>query len=134
MTHAAAKHRVMDTELAERLARDGVRTCGYPGGALLPSRSRLRDLRTMGRPRVLLAKLSVRTSAQGRQYLSGWLGKASVVGFPGEADKFGNAVWDIFVSEPEPRAGTVADGRRERQDRVCAAVTRGVDLDDAIPF
>ena len=41
-------------------------------------------------PRVLLLTLSRRTSAKGREYLSGYLGKTSVVGFPGEPDKFGN--------------------------------------------
>jgi hypothetical protein len=54
-------------------------------------------------PRVLLATLSVRTSAKGRQYLSGWLGRARVVGFAGEPDKWGNPTWDVFVAEPEPR-------------------------------
>ena len=47
--------------------------------------------------------LSQRTSGKGNAYLSGWLGKASVVAFPGEADKFGNATWDLFVSPAPPR-------------------------------
>src|SRR4051794_15081598 len=56
-------------------------------------------------PRVLLMQLSQRTSAKGNAYLSGWLGKASVVAFQAEEpDKFGNPVWDVFVSTPEPRA------------------------------
>jgi hypothetical protein len=54
-------------------------------------------------PCVLLLTLSARTSAKGRLYLSGWLGKASVVAFPGEPDKHGNPTWDLFVSTPEPR-------------------------------
>jgi hypothetical protein len=58
------------------------------------------DLRSMSRPKVLLAKLSVRTSAKGRQYLAGWLGNASVVGFEGEPDKNGNLVWDILFQNP----------------------------------
>jgi hypothetical protein len=53
--------------------------------------------------RVLLMTLSVRTSAKGNTYLAGWLGKASVVAFAGEPDKFGNPTWDVFLSEPEPR-------------------------------
>lgn len=57
----------------------------------------------MSGPRVLLMQLSIRTSAKGNTYLSGWLGKAQVVGFPGEADKFGNATWDLYVAEPERR-------------------------------
>src|SRR5690348_5379754 len=54
--------------------------------------------------RVLLLQLSERTSAKGRPYLGGWLGKASVVAFQAEEpDKFGNPVWDVFVAEPQPR-------------------------------
>ena len=58
----------------------------------------------MNANRVLLMQLSERTSAKGNRYLSGWLGKASVVAFQAEApDKFGNPVWEVFVSTPEPR-------------------------------
>ena len=63
-------------------------------------------MRTMSNPRVLLTTLSVRTSARGRQFLSGFLGKSRVIAFEGEADRFGNATWDIFVAEPEPRDGS----------------------------
>jgi hypothetical protein len=119
VTHAAAKHRRMDAELTERLARDGGNgpaggtIAPVPVGALLPSRFRLQDLRTMSRPKVLLAKLSVHTSAKGREYLSGFLGKASVVGFKGEPDRFGNPCWNIFVSEPEPREGATVSSHGE---------------------
>jgi hypothetical protein len=61
--------------------------------------------------KVLLATLSVRTSAKGRPYLSGWLGKASVVAFEGEPDKFGNPTWNIYLCEPEPREGTQKPAR-----------------------
>src|SRR6186997_3079035 len=57
----------------------------------------------MNANRVLLLTLSERTSAKGNPYLSGWLGKASVVAFRGEDDKHGNPTWDVFVSTPEPR-------------------------------
>ena len=92
-----------------------------PGHALLPSRLRAKDLRTMSNPRVHLTTLSVRTSAKGNAYLSGCLGKASVVAFAGEPDKHGNATWDVFLAQPEPRDGATAprqsppccsDGRR----------------------
>jgi hypothetical protein len=66
-----------------------------------------------GSKRVLLTTLSVRTSAKGRAYLSGWLGKASVVAFAGEPDKHGNPTWDVFLCEPEPRPG--ATGRPPRR-------------------
>src|SRR4051794_18996669 len=52
--------------------------------------------------------------------MSGWLGKASVVAFQAEEpDKFGNAVWDVFVSTPEPRpeAGQERDPARRPQGR-----------------
>src|SRR4051812_8675780 len=50
-------------------------------------------------------QLSQRTSAKGNAYLAGWLGKASVVAFQAEEpDKWGNPVWDVFVSTPEPRS------------------------------
>ena len=55
---------------------------------------------------VLLTTLSVRTSAKGNAYLAGWLGKASVVAFPGEADKFGNPTWDPFLSQPAAHDGS----------------------------
>jgi hypothetical protein len=58
----------------------------------------------MSGARVLLATLSVRTSARGTAYLSGWLGRARVVGFAGERDKWGNPTWNIFVAEPEQSA------------------------------
>jgi hypothetical protein len=68
--------------------------------------------------RVLLTTLSVRTSAKGNQYLAGWLGKASVVAFAGEPDKFGNPTWDVFLCEPEPRlaAQKAPQGPQERDE------------------
>src|SRR3954447_11232734 len=71
-------------------------------------------------PRVLLLQLSERTSAKGNRYFAGWLGKASVVAFQAEEpDKFGNPVWDVFVSMPEPRpeAGQERDPARRPQAR-----------------
>jgi hypothetical protein len=114
VTRAARAHGALDAAQAETMARDGrsanVADPGH-GGALLPSRKRLTDLRTMDRPkrpRVLLTTLSVRTSAAGRQYLSGFLAKARVVAFEGEPDRFGNPTWDLFLSEPEPRDGAAS--------------------------
>ena len=71
--------------------------------------------------RVLLLTLSERTSAKGRRYMSGWLGKVSEVAFEAEEpDRYGNAQWEVFVSSPEPRAEgksatVVGTGRGERQ-------------------
>jgi hypothetical protein len=59
----------------------------------------------MTNSRVLLAVLSQRTSAKGRPYLSGWLGKARVVAFAGEPDARGDPTWELYVAEPELRDG-----------------------------
>src|SRR3954451_13405042 len=68
--------------------------------------------------RVLLMQLSQRTSAKGNRYLSGWLGKASVVAFQAEEpDKWGNPVWDLFVSTPEPRPEAGQEPARRPQAR-----------------
>jgi hypothetical protein len=53
--------------------------------------------------RVLLATLSVRTSAKGRKYLSGFLGRTKLLGFPGEPDKFGHETFDLFIAEAPPK-------------------------------
>ena len=68
-------------------------------------------------PRVLLLTLSERTSGKGNRYLSGWLGKASVVAFAGEPDKHGNPTWDLFVSEPQPRAEAGQERPQARPER-----------------
>ncbi len=62
--------------------------------------------------KVLLLTLSRRTSAKGREYMSGWLGKASVVAFQGEPDKFGNETWEVFVATPQPCGDGTAAGDR----------------------
>jgi hypothetical protein len=65
--------------------------------------------------RVLLMTLSKRTSAKGVAYLSGWLGKAKLVAFKSdEPDKYGNPVWNIYASEPEPKADTPGDRDGQR--------------------
>lgn len=69
----------------------------------------------MSAPGVLLTTLSIRTSASGRQYLSGYLGKCRVVAFTGEPDRFGNETWDIFLAEPDRRSDSehhAANGNR----------------------
>jgi hypothetical protein len=67
--------------------------------------------------RVHLLTLSERTSAKGNAYLSGWLGKASVVAFRGEDDKHGNPTWDLFVSEPQPRTERRPEAEQEPELR-----------------
>jgi hypothetical protein len=55
-------------------------------------------------PRVLLMQLSECVSGGGRRYLSGFLGRASVVAFEAkEPDRFGRKCWDVYVSTPRPK-------------------------------
>jgi hypothetical protein len=124
---AGSGDRFVDVDPVERRAAE--RDPPAYVGALLPSRLRNQDLRSMSRPRVLLAKLSVRTSSKGREYLSGWLGKASVVGFQGDPDKFGNPVWDVYVSEPEPKDGTATTAPRAPQQHQERAIPAPAGVD-----
>src|SRR6476620_10301565 len=80
--------------------------------------------------RVLLMQLSERTSGKGNRYLSGWLGKASVVAFAGEPDKHGNPTWDLFVSEPQPRAEVGQERDPARRPQVKSANLAGSDPGD----
>jgi hypothetical protein len=59
---------------------------------------------------VLLMTLSQRTSGKGNTYLSGWLGKARLVGFRGEDDERGNPVWQIYAAAPAPGEDQAAGG------------------------
>jgi hypothetical protein len=64
----------------------------------------------MSGPRVLLMRLSIRESARGTEYLTGYLGLSRMVAFKSrEPDKFGNEQWELFVSEPEPKDGQRRD-------------------------
>lgn len=53
--------------------------------------------------RVLLLELKERTSAAGNRYLSGWLGKASVVAFL-DRDA-AEPTWQVFVASPQRSGG-----------------------------
>jgi hypothetical protein len=75
-------------------------------------------------PRVLLMTLSERISERGNVYLSGWLGRARLVGFKAkELDRYGNEQWEIYAAEPPPKA----DGDREprQQSERAPPPTRG---------
>lgn len=56
-----------------------------------------------GGDKVLLIELKERTSAAGNRYLSGWLGKASVVAFL-DRDA-AEPTWQVFVASPQTRSG-----------------------------
>src|SRR5688572_11497816 len=87
-------------EHAQQLARHQQHP-GRAAACAVPAGHHCEDI-TMSNNKVLLTTLSVRTSSKGRPYLAGWLGKASVVAFAGEPDKFGNPTWDLFLAGPEP--------------------------------
>jgi len=68
----------------------------------------------MTNDKVLLLELKERTSASGNRYLSGWLGKASVVAF---LDKdAAEPTWQVFVSTPKPRQNDGAQPSRRRDN------------------
>ena len=90
-----------------------------------------------GGEKVLLLELRERTSAAGNRYLSGWLGKASVVAFLDR--EAAEPTWRVYVSTPQQRQ-TDAPGRtadtspftpRKRKPRGASPMTAG-DLDDPI--
>lgn len=56
--------------------------------------------------KVLLVEVRERTSGSGNRYLSGWLGKASVVAFLSKDAEAPGDVWQVYVSTPQPRAGS----------------------------
>ena len=103
MSHTAAPHRVMDRALAEALPRDGGDLAH--SHALVVSRNRPKDARTMNPPRkpqVLLVEVEIRTSERpGRAWYSAWLGTARLVGFEPEASNDrGHRVIQIYAEEP----------------------------------
>lgn len=55
----------------------------------------------MQNEKVLLLELKERTSAAGNSYMSGWLGKASVVAFSKEEN--GGKIWSVYVQTPAPK-------------------------------
>jgi hypothetical protein len=70
----------------------------------------------MSGPRVLLMRLSCRTSVKGTEYLSGFLGAARLVGFKSkEPDKYGNEQWEIYAQEPEPKTDSDQAPRRNAE-------------------
>jgi hypothetical protein len=102
-------------------------------------------------PRVLLAELTERTSANGNRYVSGWLGKARIIGFWSDGeDREGNAttVLRLFVQEPDQKPqerqpgrspASAAPRRQEVRQRAAYEAQRRHDdvlanLNDPIPY
>lgn len=88
--------------------------------------------------KVLLMELRERTSAKGTRYLSGWLGKASVVAFL-DRDA-AEPTWQVFVSSPAARGNDTpsrsADQSpftpRRRQQRGPSRPMQPGELDDRL--
>jgi hypothetical protein len=96
-------HRNLDRQHTE--ARDGHHADG-------PDINRPRRWRTDTsgqQSKVLLVELRERTSAKGLRYLAGWMGKARLVAFAGEADETGHRMWSVYASEPD--TGPAKEGR-----------------------
>jgi hypothetical protein len=51
-----------------------------------------------GEPKVLLCTLWQRTSERGNEYLTGFLGKARVIGFRGEPTDNGTPTWNLYAT------------------------------------
>jgi hypothetical protein len=99
MTHAAANHRDLDRRAAEAMGE-------APGHAVVASRNRMRDVRSLTAPaqaRVLLAELVECVSGRGTPYLRGWAGVSNLVAFRGEPDEQGRPTWRLFLTERLPK-------------------------------
>jgi hypothetical protein len=85
--------------LSQPEARDGAKANDDHNEVYRPRTWRSDNSITGQQSKVLLMKLSERVLARGSRYLSGFLGKTSVVAFEAEEpDKFGNKMWRVFVS------------------------------------
>jgi hypothetical protein len=58
--------------------------------------------------------LTVKRSAKGTEYLSGYLNNLSVIAFKGEPTEWGET-WDVFVQERQPKGQQA--GKFQRQDQ-----------------
>jgi hypothetical protein len=102
---ARDQHRRLDRDFDAAEVRDG----GDDGQPDIARPRRWRQDTVSGNrprePRVLLMQLTQRVSERGNAYLTGWLGKAKLVGFKGEPDEHGNERWNVYAAEPQPKAG-----------------------------
>lgn len=63
---------------------------------------------------VLLTTLKLRTSVKGNEYLSGYLGKARVVGFKDREAPDGETHWNLFVQTIEQKQDRPERPTRQR--------------------
>src|SRR5215472_5698155 len=64
-----------------------------------------------GAPKILLATLWQRTSERGNKYLSGFLGKARIIGFKGEPTADGTPTWNLFLQPGKEQEQAEAERR-----------------------
>jgi hypothetical protein len=94
-----------------------------------------------GESKILIANLWQRTSANGNEYLSGFLGKARIIGFRGEPTADGTPTWDIYIAPgkqqseaAEPASLRRAPRRAPQQPKSETPGGDGKPFNDDIPF
>jgi hypothetical protein len=73
--------------------------------------------------KVLIATLWQRTSGKGTEYLSGFLGKARIIGFRGEPMADGTPTWDIYVQPGKEQEERGSRGQRESRSPTSSSRT-----------
>jgi hypothetical protein len=129
MTHAAIHRRELDLHAAGAMGEP-------PGHALVRSRHRTRDMKSMqtSQARMLLADLTECVSGRGNRYLKGWLGASSLVVFTGDSDAEGRPTWKLYLSERAGRRYTAPppESARARQERVGGEILRKYGDEEAL--
>ena len=89
-----------------------------------------------GGPKVLFLNLWERTSAAGNTYLSGFFGKARVVGFRGEPTADGTPTWDLYLTpgKGQSEAAGAASVPRQRPPAGRPAGRQAASAGDGRPF
>jgi hypothetical protein len=64
--------------------------------------------------KVLIATLWQRTSGKGTEYLSGFLGKARIIGFRGDHTADGTPTWNLYVQPGKEQGEHSSEQRQSR--------------------
>jgi hypothetical protein len=73
--------------------------------------------------KVLIATLWQRTSCKGNDYLSGFLGKARIIGFHGQPTTDGTPTWDLYVQPGKEQEEHGGSGQREARSPTSSSRT-----------
>ena len=73
--------------------------------------------------KILLVTLWERISAKGNTYLTGFLGKARIIGFKGEPTADGTPTWDIFLEPGKEQEERGSSGQRESRSPTSSSRT-----------